>query len=124
MERKMKNGDIRQVAMTLLANWDVLKRDIHLSGTALYRLMAIKKQIDEKANLVNEIFRDIGVAAGGVISGEGQLRIPEDKIEEVNAKLTEVAGEEVIISYSPVVLRDEDSLPPDIMEAFFDFIEV
>lgn len=124
MELKMKNGDVRQIAMELAMTWGSLKKDIHLSGTALYRLMAIKKQIDEHANLINETFRDIGLAAGGVISGEGQLRIPDEKIEEVNTQLSEVAKEEITISYAPITLREEDSLPPDLMEAFFDFIVV
>ena len=124
MEKVMKNGDVRQISMDLMGSWETLKKEIRLSGTSLYRLLAIKKQLDEKANLVNDTFREVGLGAGGEILGNGQLRIPNEKIEEVNAALTEVANEEVTISYSPIKLREEDSLPPDVMEAFFDFIEV
>lgn len=122
--KTLKNGDIRQFWLTLVNTWESSKKDIKLSGANLYRLLAIKKKIDEQAIIVNEAFVEIGVSLGGTDTGDGQLKIPSEKIEEANKLLSEVAVEEVSIEYSPIELKESDYLPPDLMELFFDFIQI
>lgn len=120
----MKNGDIRLIGMSLMRVWEESKNDIKLSGTSLYRLLAIKRKIEQQASLINEAFVEIGLSLGGEDSGDGQLKIPTDKISEANERLSEVAAEEFEIEYTPIELKETDYLPPDLMELFFDFIQI
>lgn len=67
----MKNGDIRLIGMSLMRVWEESKSDIKLSGTSLYRLLAIKRKIEQQASLINEAFVEIGLSLGGEDSGDG-----------------------------------------------------
>lgn len=122
--KTLKNGDVRQFWMTLMMVWETSKKEIKLSGASLYRLLAIKKKIEEQAVVVNDAFVQIGISLGGVDAGNGQMRIPDEHIEEANKLLSEVAMEEMQIEYSPIELHESDYLPPDLMELFFDFIQI
>lgn len=119
----LKNGDIREIAIKMAQEWDFMKGDIRLSGVNLFRLLTLKKIIMEKGNTINEAFREVGLRAGGTISEQG-LRIPDDKIDEVNKDLSEIALEDVEIEFAPIKLNEGDYLSPDLMEMLLNFIEI
>lgn len=120
----MKNGDIRQISFTLDTNWDQIKRGLSVSGKSLYSIIALKRKLAEMAGVITESFLVIGQNHGGQVQQDGSLKVPDDQIPEVNKLLTEVALETQEISYQPIVLKDSDDIPAELMELLFDFIEM
>ncbi len=120
--RTMKNGDIRQIAFTLEGHWNEMKVGIRVSGKTMYNLIALKRQLAEKAADITEAFMIIGQNNGGQIQENGSMQIPDENIQEVNKLLTEVANEQQDITYRPIELRDGDDIPADLMDLLFDFI--
>lgn len=120
----MKNGDIRQIGFELNTNWQAIKGELKVSGKAMYAIISLKKRITELTDMVTESFLTVGQNLGGVVQQDGSLKIPDENIEEANKQLTEIALETQEIEYKPIILHEEDSVPTDIMELLFDFIEM
>lgn len=122
--RQMKIGDVRQIGFLLVTQWESLKDRVTVSGKSMYALIALKRTLEAKFQEINETFLEVGQRHGGYANEQGNLQIPEDKIETVNTELTEIANEMIDIDYREILLRDGDYLPPELMEALFEFIEV
>lgn len=87
-------------------------------------MLKIKQQIEEKTRLINQAFMAVGERFGGTVNEQGNLQIPQENIPTVNTELESVAAQEDNIEYTPIVLKDEEKLPVEIMEAFLPFIEL
>lgn len=121
---EIKNGDIRQIGFSLLTQWEGIRPLIALKGKDLYHLIALKKNIEQRFQAVNETFMAIGQRYGGEIDERGNMKIPDENIEIVNKELTAVANETESIEYTPIHIGDGDNIPTEILEILFDFIEV
>lgn len=122
--KTLKNGDIRQISFDLENQWDRLKSQIKVSGKTLYAIISIKKTLSEIGRTVAEAFFTVGQNAGGSDNGDGSMKIPDDKIDEVNTALTEIANTQTDIEYIPIILGENDSVPVEIMDLLFDFISI
>lgn len=122
--KTLKNGDIRQISFDLENQWDGLKSQIKVSGKTLYAIISIKKTLSEIGRTVAEAFFTVGQNAGGSDNGDGSMKIPDDKIDEVNTALTEIANTQTDIEYIPIILGENDSVPVEIMDLLFDFISI
>lgn len=122
--KTMKNGDIRQISFDLENQWEGLKSQIKVSGKSLYAIISIKKTLSEIGRTVAEAFFTVGQNAGGSDNGDGSMKIPDDKIDEVNTALTEIANTQTDIEYIPIILGENDSVPVEIMDLLFDFISI
>lgn len=120
----MKNGDIRAMGMELAATWQTARTNLKLSGKSTFALIGIKKQIEELTDKLNEAFLSVGLSHDGKVQEDGSIRVPPERIEEVNKKLTEIATEETMIDYTPIAIGDDDQMPTDLMDLFFNFIEM
>lgn len=122
--KTLKNGDIRQISFDLENQWEGLKSQIKVSGKTLYAIISIKKTLSEIGRTVAEAFFTVGQNAGGSDNGDGSMKIPDDKIDEVNTALTEIANTQTDIEYIPIILGENDSVPVEIMDLLFDFISI
>lgn len=122
--KTMKNGDIRQIAFDLSQRWESSKSNIKLSGKATYALIGLKRKLLSIGDEITEAFGTVGLALGGKVDEMGMLKIPDDKIDEANKQLTEIAVQTQEIEFTPIVLNEEDELPMELMDILYDFIEI
>lgn len=120
----MKNGDIRQISFELMSRWEAIRPQIKLSGKSTYALIALKRKLVEVGDSVTEAFMTVGQSLGGEIDNQGRMQIPPEKVEEANKSLSEIALETTEIEYTPIVVGEDESLPIDLMDLLFDFLEV
>lgn len=117
-----RTGEVREMAFAMLNVWDKARGEIKLNGRAMYNLIAIRRQINALSDTTTEAIRLLAENNGGIQEG-ANMRIPDDKIETVNAAINEMYKEEQTIEYNPIVLHDEDFLPVELMDIFFEFIK-
>lgn len=123
MIKTAKAAEVRGMAETLFGAWENSKNDLKISGRALYNLIGLKKELEKMAIQLQDTITELALQNGGSPMENGAIQIPEDKKDYVNEKLLEFSNEVLEIEYSPVVLREEDSIPPAILEAIFEFVE-
>ena len=54
----------------------------------------------------------------------GGIKIPDEKIDEVNTALEELSKETIEIEYTPIQITGEDKIPVAIMEPLMEFIDI
>lgn len=124
MIKEMTMGEVRIAGTTLLNNWEAERSNIRLGGRSLYNLIAIKKEFEQQVLKIQETVSTLAQNAGGEAQENGSFRIPEENIDDLNARLQELNDEVIEIEYAPIVMKDSDNLPPIFMDALFDFIEI
>ena len=119
----LTNAKIRYIAEFFGPKWDSIKGEVKLSGKALYNMIAVKRQVLEKAQDIDGVIMALADRFGGEVLQNGSIHFPEDKVSEVNSALQEAMNVEATIQFNPICLKGNDTLPADLMEALFDFIE-
>lgn len=122
-EITLTNAKLRYIGSVLI-NWDTYKDQIHLGGRSLYALIGIKRLIGEKNADIDSTIRAIADQYQGEVRMDGSVKFPDDKLSEVNDVLQEAMNTEVGVTYLPININETDSLPPELMEVLFDFIEI
>lgn len=124
MIKTLGTNQLQMMANNLARVWEEEKQTANLSAKSLYRLIGLKKNIVEESNKITEMVRLIAEQAGAVTNENGGLQIPDDKVEEVNLKLTDFAKETIDLEYEEIVIKEGDSISPTLMDILFDFIKV
>lgn len=121
--REMTLGEASVNGQFLMNSWNDLKADIKLKATNMYALITIRKVMQEKAQVIQEAVLEFARSAGG-IEEDGGVRIPDDKVDEVNEQLRELQKQTFNIEYKPITIGSEESLPIDLMDILYDFIVI
>ena len=124
MTRTVKNGELREIAMHLSEIWQNNSKEIKLSGKEMLNIVKLKKELIEKGSDIVDAFIEVGVNAGGEPDEKGQLKIPEDKVFEVNRALNDIAFATTEIVYTPVKIDDKAFIPVEILDLFCDLCEI
>lgn len=105
-----------------------------LQPIALFNLITLKRLIVEKVMAGQETLREIFRAHKyePTPRDDGALEFRPPQGEENNAELIATVNKEVFealqtpveLSVTPIKVRDNDFVPADMMELFYDFIEV
>lgn len=124
MIKTLGTNQLQMMANNLARVWEEEKQTANLSAKSLYHLIGLKKNIVDESNKITEMVRLIAEQAGAVTNENGGLQIPDDKVEEVNLKLTDFAKETIDLEYEEIVIKEGDSISPTLMDILFDFIKV
>lgn len=124
MKKTTTFNEVGYIFNCLSQEWAGFVKEIHLSNKDLYNLIALKKTIEEKHQIIQETVATIMRSHGGEENERGILQVSEDKIDGVNAELTKLSKEEIEIEFTPVKLREQDSIPTALMDILYDFIVI
>lgn len=125
MIKSITTAEVRNIGEDLLPNWNDQRSQIQLSGKSMFNLIKLKKELEKHLGEIQETVVSLAEQVGGEMQPQtGSYKIPPEKVEELNKKLAEFSKEEVEIEFTPIVMTENDYLPPILMEAIFDFIEM
>lgn len=124
MTKTMNIGDIRPILDDLLGNWMRERNKIVLSVPSMYALIGLKKTLEDKASQIQETITTLAEQAGGTPQQDGTYHIPDDQVMNLNKQLMEVNAQKIDIEYTPIKISKEDSIPPVILDAIYDFVEI
>lgn len=122
MKKTLTTSQVRDIGGTVFTSWEENKNGIKMSGKALYNLIAIKKQLEQKLMVIEETLGTLAAQFGGVTQENGSIKIPSEQRAEANKAFVDMGNEEIEIEYSPIILTNDSVLPVAIYEALFDFI--
>jgi hypothetical protein len=80
--------------------------------------------LESKAEQIQDTITTLALANNGEFLESGAIKIPDDKLTEVNKKLFEFGQEEMEIEYTEIIIDEDDSIPPAILDIFFDFTKI
>lgn len=124
MIKTMTVAELRNAYTQIFQKWEQEKNNIRIPAKSLYNLIAMKKKMETEFFSVNEAIATILLQEGCTDNGDGSFNIPEEKRVEVGKKMEDFSKETVEFEYTPIVVGEDDSLPPAIFEGLFDFIEM
>ena len=124
MKKTTTFNEVEYIFNCLSQEWVGFVKEIHLSNKDLYNLIALKRAIEEKHQIIQETVATIMRSHGAEENEQGILKVGEDKINVVNAELTKLSKEEIEIEFTPVKLREQDSIPTALMDILYDFIVI
>lgn len=125
MIKSITTAEVRNIGEDLLPNWNDQRSQIQLSGKSMFNLIKLKKELEKHLGEIQETVVSLAEQVGGEMQPQtGSYKIPPEKVEELNEKLAEFSKEEVEIEFTPIVMTENAYLPPILMEAIFDFIEM
>lgn len=123
MVKEFTANELKYLIETLFQNWEEFRKDLRLNGKSTYNLIAIKKEFERQAQILQETIFAIGTELGGRPDDHGNFKVPNDKVEEMNNRLMEFGNQKIEISYNPIVIKDSDFMSPGLMDLMFPFIE-
>lgn len=124
MTKTFTAAEIRSMANALLPSWESEKHNLKVDAKTMYGIIKIKKQLEKHIVDLQETISTIAERYGGEPTQNGGYKIPDDKIEEVNKCLEGLNEQEIEIDYTPIMVKDSDSIPSSVMEVIFDFVEI
>lgn len=117
-------GQMGNIATIFMNQWEQHKGEVRLSGKSLYSLLAIRKIATEQLQQLQETAFTLAKNAGGTEMQNGGIKVPDDKVDEVNRELNDLQNSDFTLEYTPIVIGDNDNLPIAFMEALYEFIEL
>lgn len=124
MTKSISANDLQAIANIIVPTWEQDKNSVRISAISMYRLIALKKKIHEEALKLAEAVTAIAENMGGQRLENGAIKVPDDKIAEMNEELARLGDEKVELEYQPIVVKEGENLPISIMEALIDFVEI
>lgn len=124
MIKTITTAQVRNICEDLLPNWETERKNIQVSGRDMYSIIKIKKELEKKLGEIQETVTTLAEQSGGERQDNGSYKIPPEKIEDLNNELAAFSDEEVEIEYTPIKIKNDDVLPPVLMDCLFDFIEM
>lgn len=120
----LASGELQQISLALFQDWEKYKSQIRMTPIGLYKLLALKRNIETHARTLQDTVAMIAEECGGVPNEQGGYNIPDDRKDELQQRLNEFATQEVQVEYNPIVITDGDNLPIELMDILFSFLEV
>ena len=124
MIKTMNTFEVRTLAENLITKWEDQKMNIPVSGKALFHIMGVKKTLKSHLRTIGDTLNLLATQHGGEPQANGQFKIPNEQIEDLNKELADFYATEIDIEFTPITLSETDELPVDLMEALYDFIEM
>ena len=124
MIKTITTAQVRNICEDLLPNWETERKNIQLSGRDMYSIIKLKKELEKKLGEIQETVATLAEQSGGERQDNGSYKIPPEKIEDLNNELAAFSDEEVEIEYTPIKIKNDDVLPPVLMDCLFDFIDM
>lgn len=124
MKKTLSTFELREVSEALIMAWEADRLQIKVTGKALYNLVGLKRTLENELKVVGDSLTLLATQHGGEPMQNGQFKIPDDKIGDLNKALEDLYKTEVEIEYQPIKISEADSLPISIMEPIFDFLEL
>jgi hypothetical protein len=124
MIKTITTAQVRNICEDLLPNWETERKNIQVSGRDMYSIIKIKKELEKKLGEIQETVATLAEQSGGERQDNGSYKIPPEKIEDLNNELAAFSDEEVEIEYTPIKIKNDDVLPPVLMDCLFDFIDM
>lgn len=124
VKKTLTTNDLQVAANALFTAWESNKNNISLQVIQMYNLIKLKKTLQEEATKLTETVTTLAEQAGGERLQNGGIKIPDEKIDEVNAALDELSKETIEIEYTPIQITGEDKIPVAIMEPLMEFIDI
>lgn len=124
VKKTLTTNDLQVAANALFTAWESNKNNISLQVIQMYNLIKLKKTLQEEATKLTETVTTLAEQAGGERLQNGGIKIPDEKIDEVNAALDELSKEIIEIEYTPIQITGEDKIPVAIMEPLMEFIDI
>lgn len=123
MEKTLKVFELRLFADEFFSCWEKYKTSLKLGGKALYNLIGLKKELEKQLMQTQETIITMAEQYGGQPDGKGNYQIPTEHQAEAHKKMNEFAEQEIIVQYSPIVIKESDELNPELLDLLFNYIE-
>lgn len=124
MIKTLTINEIQTIGQVFFPIWNTEQSSIKLPAKSMYRLISLKKNLENEINKIQEAVAKIAEDNGGIPKETGGYDIPDEKIAETNKALFELSRETVDLEYQPIVIDGNSEVPPAIMDVMFDFLEV
>lgn len=124
MIKTVKIDYLRYNGVKFLNEWEKEKNNIKLSMKSMYSLMKLKKGLEQEFDKINEMIKLIADKYNATINEDGSFQFSLDKVDEADHEMRELSQTEIDFEYSPIQLNDDSYLPPNILDAIFDFVEI
>lgn len=124
MVKEITGVEVRKIFNELMENWETNKTQIKMSPKSLYNLVGLKKALETAFVQANETLILMLESNGATQNAQGGYQIPEEKREEVTKMMNELGETKVPIEYNEIKISTEDSIPVDILDALYDFIDM
>lgn len=124
MQKTLTINEIQTIGQAFFPIWNGEQSSIKLPAKSMYRLISLKKTLENEITKIQEAVAKIAEDNGGVPKETGGYDIPDEKIADTNKALFELSRETVDIEYQPIVIAGDSELPPVLMDVLFDFLEV
>lgn len=124
MTLTMKANELQSIANSLIPAWENEKNNVKMQVIPMYNLIKLKKFIQDEAIKLTETVTTLAEQAGGERLPNGGIKIPDEKIKEVDEALATLSDEDIEIEYTPIKITSDDTVPMSILEPLFPFIEI
>lgn len=124
MIKKLTTTELRGIINEISECWGNDRNNIKVGVNSMYNIIKLKKELERQGVIIQETVATLAEQSGGERQQNGSYKIPEDKIASLNVQLDDFGKEEIEIEYTPIKIKESDSVPPTLMDALFDFIEL
>lgn len=123
MKKSMKVFEFRVFADNFLSTWENDKKDMKLTGRALFNLIGLKKNVEAQLIKTQETLVALAQQNHGEPDGKGNYNIPEDCREQMNKDMNDFAEQEIEIEYEEIKLKDSDNISAEFLDSIYDFVK-
>lgn len=117
-------NELTFVASGLMRVWNSHKASLQMKGKSLFNLVGLKKEFETHLSQSQETVAALAEQHGGIFKQEiGGYEIPLDHQEAANVAITEFSKTNIDINYNPIIIRDEDIVPAELLELIFEYVE-
>lgn len=123
-KKTVQLGMMAALAQVFMEHWEEEKGNIKLNGKSMYALIGLRNIAQQQYRQIQESALALARAAGGEEQPNGAVKVPDDKVDEVNNELNDIQNGDFELEYTPIIIGDNDSLPLVFMDALYDYIEL
>lgn len=123
MKKSMKVFEFRVFADNFLSTWENDKKDMKLTGRALFNLIGLKKNVEAQLVKTQETLVALAQQNHGEPDGKGNYNIPEDYRGQMNKDMNDFAEQEIEIEYEEIKLKDSDVVSAEFLDSIYDFVK-
>lgn len=124
MIKSLTTTELRGIINEISECWGNDRNNIKVGVNSMYNIIKLKKELERQGVIIQETVATLAEQSGGEKQQNGSYKIPEDKIAALNVQLDDFGKEEIEIEYTPIKIKESDNVPPTLMDALFDFIEL
>lgn len=123
MKKSMKVFQFRVFADNFLSTWENDKKDMKLTGKALFNLIGLKKNVEAQLMKTQETLVTLAQQNHGEPDGRGNYNIPEEYRENMNKEMNDFAEQDIELEYEEIKLKDSDLISAEFLDYIYDFVK-